>query len=168
VLLSGGASLAAEYRANEFLGLDLSQAVLSPKPLGPAAEFAPVPVQAKTDSNSDMVKSETAKTAKTKTAKTKTAKSETAESETAESETAESETKSETVKNDTAENNAVEHDTATTEVRAEPKAAPHRGRALAHFRPEKTHGAERTKLAHRQGNPLDVQAFDTRVQAWPC
>src|SRR5205807_10460346 len=31
---------------DEFLGLDLSLAVLSPKPLGPAAEFAPVPVDA--------------------------------------------------------------------------------------------------------------------------
>jgi hypothetical protein len=116
LLLFGGASTAAEYRADQFLGLDLSKAVLSPKPLGPATEFAPVPVQAKSD-----------------------------------------------VKNDTAKN-----DTATKEVRAEPKAAPRRGMALAHLRPEKPHGAARTKLAHRHGNPLDAQAFDTRIQTWPC
>ena len=40
---------ADEYRPDEFLGLDLSKAVLSPKPLGPASQFAPVPVQAKAD-----------------------------------------------------------------------------------------------------------------------
>jgi hypothetical protein len=49
LLFFGSVSMAAEYRADEFLGLDLSKAVLSPKPLGPAAEFAPVPVQAKGD-----------------------------------------------------------------------------------------------------------------------
>src|SRR4051794_30541020 len=42
-------ALADEYGADEFLGLDLSKALLSPKPLGPASEFAPVPVQAKAD-----------------------------------------------------------------------------------------------------------------------
>jgi len=38
LLLAGSTSMAADYRADEFLGLDLSTAVLSPKPLGPAAE----------------------------------------------------------------------------------------------------------------------------------
>ena len=41
-----GLSSAAEYRPDEFLGLDLSKAVLSPKPLGPPAQFAPVRVEA--------------------------------------------------------------------------------------------------------------------------
>lgn len=40
---------ADEYRAGDFLGLDLSQAVLSPKRLGPPTEFAPVAVEARTD-----------------------------------------------------------------------------------------------------------------------
>jgi hypothetical protein len=44
-----GVSVADEYRPEQFLGLDLSKAVLSPKPLGPPAAFAPVPVEAKTD-----------------------------------------------------------------------------------------------------------------------
>jgi hypothetical protein len=73
VLLSAGAaSMAADYRADEFLGLDLSRAVLSPKPLGPMNEFAPVPVEAKGDiaksdianrdvAKSDITKSDTAK-----------------------------------------------------------------------------------------------------------
>jgi hypothetical protein len=37
------------YRPDEFLGLDLSKAALSKKPLGPPARFAPVQVEAKTD-----------------------------------------------------------------------------------------------------------------------
>jgi hypothetical protein len=37
-------SVAEGYRAGEFLGLDLSSAVLSPKPLGPAASFVPGPL----------------------------------------------------------------------------------------------------------------------------
>lgn len=51
VLLAVGApALASDYRAGELLTLDLSKAVLSPKRIGPPAEFAPVPVQARTDS----------------------------------------------------------------------------------------------------------------------
>src|SRR5258708_63644 len=48
-LIVGGAAMADEYRAGEFLGLDLSKAVLSPKRLGPETEFAPVPIEAKPD-----------------------------------------------------------------------------------------------------------------------
>src|SRR6201996_2712365 len=44
-----GLAMADEYRPNEFLGLDLSKAVLSPKPLGPPTQFAPVAVEAKSD-----------------------------------------------------------------------------------------------------------------------
>jgi hypothetical protein len=53
LLASSGASVADEYRPDQFLGLDLSQAVLSPKPLGPATKFAPVAVEAKSDRNSE-------------------------------------------------------------------------------------------------------------------
>src|SRR5262245_35467638 len=45
----GTPACADEYRAGEFFGLDLSKAVLSPKRLGPPAEFAPLPVEARTD-----------------------------------------------------------------------------------------------------------------------
>ena len=41
--------MAAQYRAGEFLGMDLSTAVLSPKRIGPETQFAPVRVEAKTD-----------------------------------------------------------------------------------------------------------------------
>jgi hypothetical protein len=40
--------------------------------------------------------------------------------------------------------------------------------AKAAARMEKPRGAARVKLAKHHGNPLDAQAFDTRVQVWPC
>ena len=49
LLMLGGAALADEYRADEFFGLDLSKAVLSPKRLGPETQFAPVRIEARTD-----------------------------------------------------------------------------------------------------------------------
>ncbi len=48
-LFSGAPAMADEYRPSEFLGLDLSKAVLSPKRLGPEAEFARIPIEAKSD-----------------------------------------------------------------------------------------------------------------------
>ena len=50
LLISGSAALADEYRADQFLGLDLSKALLSPKRLGPETQFAPVRVEARSDS----------------------------------------------------------------------------------------------------------------------
>jgi hypothetical protein len=44
-----GMSAADEYRAGEFLSLDLSKAVLSPKPLGPPSQFEPVRIEARTE-----------------------------------------------------------------------------------------------------------------------
>jgi hypothetical protein len=107
LLVWSGVSSADEYRPDEFLGLDLSQAVLSPKRLGPATEFAPVRIEAMADPKP--VRTERITRAK-------------------------------------------------TQIR------PH----VAQARPEKPRGAARTKLARRHGNPLDAQAFDTRIQAWPC
>ena len=49
LLMSGSPALADEYRAGEFLGMDLSKALLSPRRLGPETEFAPVPIEARTD-----------------------------------------------------------------------------------------------------------------------
>jgi hypothetical protein len=48
-LACGGLAAADEYRPGEFLGLDLSRAVLSPKPLGPSAYFVPGPLDATVD-----------------------------------------------------------------------------------------------------------------------
>nr|WP_233285625.1 hypothetical protein [Bradyrhizobium acaciae] len=49
----GGVAFSDDYRPSEFFSLDLSRAVLSPKPLGPPAQFEPVPVEAKADHGPD-------------------------------------------------------------------------------------------------------------------
>ncbi len=48
-----GVSIADEYRPDQFLGLDLSRAALSPNRLGPTAEFEPLPVEASGDRDSE-------------------------------------------------------------------------------------------------------------------
>jgi hypothetical protein len=39
---------------------------------------------------------------------------------------------------------------------------------VVHARVEKPRVPAQTKLARRHTNPLDAQAFDTRIQVWPC
>lgn len=43
------AAMADEYRPDEYLNLNLSKAVLSPKRLGPPQQFAPLPVEDKSE-----------------------------------------------------------------------------------------------------------------------
>ena len=49
LLAWAGGSRADTYWPEQFFGLDLSQAVLSPKRLGPVQSFAPVAVEARAD-----------------------------------------------------------------------------------------------------------------------
>jgi hypothetical protein len=114
LLTWGSASMADEYKASEFLGLDLSRAVLSPKLLGPPTEFAPVAVEARTDRAGDGVRAAAKASAK---------------------------------------------------VVAVPRT---RAAHVAHLRVEKPRGPIKARLAKRHSNPLDAQAFDTRIQVWPC
>ncbi len=125
LLAWSSASLADEYRPDEFLRLDLSKALLSPKPLGPPSEFAPVQVEAKADRGSEGAQARAEPTAESKLVKTK---------------------------------RIVISSTRVAHMR------PEKPRVHA----EKPRGAVRTKLARRHGNPLDAQAFDTRIQVWPC
>jgi hypothetical protein len=120
VFLAGNPSIADQYRPDEFLALDLSKAVLSPKPLGPPAQFEPMRVEAKTDAQSKAVHVNAA---------------------------------------------PVHVDAVPKAVSAAPKAAKTK---IVHARPEKPRAVTRTKLARRHTNPLDAQAFDTRIQVWPC
>ena len=71
-----GMSIADEYRPGEFFGLDLSKAVLSPKPLGPATQFEPVRIEARTERASPAAPVRVARVtpAKTHVAKTHVAK----------------------------------------------------------------------------------------------
>ena len=48
---------------------------------------------------------------------------------------------------------------------AEPKIVVHNVRVARQLAEPPRHTA-RTKLAHR--NPVDAQAFDARIQVWPC
>lgn len=116
LLAWGGACFAAEYRPGDFLNLDLSKAVLSPKPLGPATQFVPLPIEASAGP-------------------VKTAAQPQAEARTAPGIT-------------------------VGKTRAKIR--------MAHIRAEKPRGAARIRLARRHGNPLDAEAFDTRIQVWPC
>ena len=125
LLAWSSASLADEYRPDEFLRLDLSKALLSPKPLGPPSEFAPVQVEAKADRGSEGAQARAEPTAESKLVKTK---------------------------------RIVISSTRVAHMR------PEKPRVHA----EKPRGAVRTRLARRHGNPLDAQAFDTRIQVWPC
>jgi hypothetical protein len=88
---------------------------LSPKPLGPPSQFAPVAVEAKSDHAGEAVQ-------------------------------------------------------ARVEPKPEPRITPRitmPKTRIAH-RAEHPRGAARTKLARRHSNPLDAEAFDTRIQVWPC
>jgi hypothetical protein len=93
-------SRADEYRPDEFLKLDLSQAALSPKPLGPPTQFEPLAVEAKADPAVTVVPVRKAK----------------------------------------------QHIAAQT----------------------KRNVAVQTRLVRKHTNPLDAQAFDARIQVWPC
>ena len=124
-LLVGSGAMAAEYRPDDFLTLDLSKAVLSPTPLGPPAQFGQVPVEAKSGADkSGATSDQAAEAAPAPAAPSPQAKK-------------------------------VAVDRVSV---AHPR--------VAHFRAEKPRGAARTRLAHR--NPLNAQAMDTRIQAWPC
>jgi hypothetical protein len=166
LLVMGGVSMAADYRADEFLGLDLSKALLSPKRLGPPTEFAPVPSEAKGDvANVDVAKTDAVGS---DTAKTGTTKSDTAES---------GATRNDIPRSEVA---TVDHAREPARAKAGRRALSPRDTAIAHARVDEPRGAARTKLAHRHGNPLDAQARDTRIQAariqphphriqtWPC
>ena len=53
LLALAGPANAAEYRPAEYLKLDLSKALLSPKRIGPEARFAPVRIEARSDEAAD-------------------------------------------------------------------------------------------------------------------
>jgi hypothetical protein len=68
LLAWSGPSIADQYQPGEFLSLDLSKAVLSPKPLGPVTQFAPFPVQARGDGAAPLTHAESTR-AETKPAR---------------------------------------------------------------------------------------------------
>jgi hypothetical protein len=120
LLVWSGLSVADEYRPGQYLRLDLSSALLSPKPLGPQAQFAPGPLDVNVDRSGDAAQA-----------------------------------RAEAVGVPNAE-------TGTRVVRTT------LAKPIVHARAGQPRMAARTRLARRHGNPLDAQAFDTRIQVWPC
>jgi len=177
LLASGGPSRAEEYRPGEYLGLDLSRALFSPKPLGPPAEFAPVRLQAMTDRGSEAARASAEPEAAPKTAAPATATPRTATPETAKPRTqivhrvagerARIEPKAR-AKIATRTTRPVQRSAAASLA---PKARPalaSRKTGMAHIAAVKPRSAARTRVARSRGNPLDAQALDTRIQVWPC
>lgn len=116
-LLCASATMASERRADEYFGLDLSKAVMSPNPLGPPTVFEHVPVEAEGERTSEP--------------------------------------------RGTREEPKAEPKSVATEKTT----VPHQVSKAGSLRPK---NAARVHLAHRHRNPLDAQAFDTRIQTWPC
>jgi hypothetical protein len=126
VMAWNGVAIADQYRPDEFLHLDLSKAVLSPKPLGPASGFKPGPL----DVNIGRGGADTQASVERKGSEPK----------------------------------ASVEPKASAEAKAVPTIKVQTTRVA---RAEKTRAPAKAKLA-RHRNPLDAQAFDTRIQVWPC
>ena len=139
----GGLAVADEYHPDDFLHLDPSRALLSPTPLGPVQHFVPGPLDATVDRGSGGPRAAAdtnPEPRKVETQKIEVQKE--AEVQRAEPKTSEPKT-------------------------VEPKTVGRKTRVM-HARAEKPRAAARIKLARRHSDPLNAQAFDTRIQAWPC
>ncbi len=139
-LLAGAAASAADYRPDEFLNLDLSKALLSPQRLGPPAEFAPVPIEAKGGVSGVLPQNTDIRKVAVRRVKGAPVRAE--------------------LKPGSRRENRV----------AQRQAEKPQAEKLRTERPraEKPRGSQRVRLVHRRGNPLDARAMDTRIQKWPC
>jgi hypothetical protein len=139
-LVWSGVVAADSYRPDQFLSLDLSKAVLSPTPLGPASRFTPGPLDVRVPGESEPTQASAQPAAEPNA-----------------------------VQPVAAEPHMVVHRTRVAHARVEkPRSAVRAGKWRATARAEKPHRAARTRLARRHTNPLDAEAFDTRIQVWPC
>ena len=141
-------SAADEYRPDQFLGLDLSRAMLSPKPLGPAAEFAPVPPDARADRGGEGARAQMQRNAEPQIG-------------------TQVETQVEPQVETQAKTRIAVHKVHVAHTR-KVRVAHLRKEHVAHVRAVKPRAAVPTRLARRHGNPLEAQASVTRVQVWPC
>ena len=146
LLAWSGLAAADEYRPDPFLGLDLRSALLSPKPLGPASRFVPGPLDVTVDRGSAGAQASVEPKTEPKEPQAEPGVQLT-----------EPRARQAEPRVRQAESRSVVHKTRVAQARAEKPP-----------RAEQPRGAARTKLARRHGNPLDAQAFDTRIQVWPC
>jgi hypothetical protein len=135
-----GLSAAQQYRADEFLTLDLSRAVLSPKPLGPATSFTPGPLDVTVDRGNNAAQARAEFVVDPKAVPTATVHAE-------DTSTAKTPVVNKTLPRTVASGTRIAHAHAE---RSSPRSRP---RALITL-----HGR----------NPMEAQARDTSIQVWPC
>ena len=142
VLLWSGLAAAQPYRPDEFLKLDLSKAVLSPEPLGPATSFTPGPLDVTVDRGSKPAQADAELVVDPKAVPAATVHAENAPAAQIENKSA---------------------------AKVEPAHRTSPRMRVAHARverpaPHKPH----TLVALHGRNPMEAQARDTQIQVWPC
>jgi len=143
VLAWSGPSAAQQYRPNEYLNLDLSRAVLSPKPLGPAAGFAPGPLDVTVDREFNAAQASAELVVDPKSVATATVHAE---------------------NNPPPKNFAPKNFAPKTALRTAAS-----GLRAAHASAERSVPHKPRALVALHGrNPLEAQARETAVQTWPC
>src|ERR1700742_425085 len=133
-----GLASAQQYRPGEFLNLDLSHAVLSPKPLGPAVSFTPGPLDVTIDRGKDASQANAELLVDPKTVPATTVHVE--------------------------DMPAPKAATPATTLKAATIATHVAHARVERAGPRKP----RTLVALHGRNPLEAQARDTSVQVWPC
>jgi hypothetical protein len=140
-----GPSSAQQYRPDEFLNLDLSRAVLSPTPLGPATSFVPGPLDVTVDRGNNAAEAKPEFAVEPKAVPTATVHAE-SRPETRPNSQPDSKPVAKTALRTAAPRARV------AQARAE-RPAPRKPRAL---------------VALHQRSPMEAQARDTSIQVWPC
>jgi hypothetical protein len=138
-------SAAQQYRADEFLHLDLSSAVLSPNPIGPAASFAPGPLDVTIDRGNVAAQANAESVIEPK-----------------------SEPKSDLKPVPKSVPTAVVHAESKPATQTAPVTRSSGIRAADAHAERSVRHAPRALIALHQRNPVEAQARETRVQVWPC
>jgi hypothetical protein len=149
VLAWSGVSAAQQYRPNEYLNLDLSRAVLSPQPLGPAASFAPGPLDVTVDRGKDAAPASAELVVDPKTVPTAAVHAD----------------NNSTPQNSAPNNSTPKNSTPKTALKT---AAPGMGADRVRTAERSVLHKPRALVALHGRNPMEAQARDTTVQTWPC
>jgi hypothetical protein len=143
-----GLSVAQQYRPGEYLNLDLSRAVLSPKPLGPAASFAPGPLDVTVDRGNAAAQASAELVVDPKPVPTATVRVESNSSS----------------RNLPSRNFTSKNLTSKTALRTVASGWRSAHASADRSVPHKPHAL----IALHGRNPAEAQARDTAVQTWPC
>jgi hypothetical protein len=153
-----GLSVAQQYRPGEYLNLDLSRAVLSPKPLGPAASFAPGPLDVTVDRGNAAAQASAELVVDPKPVPTATVRIE------SNSSSRNLPSRNFTSKNFTSKNLTSKNLTSKTALRTVVSGWRSAHASAERSAPHKPHAL----IALHGRNPAEAQARDTAVQTWPC